>query len=65
MGTPSSEVTEPFCRVPSTYFYHHLGLFNLPTSVGFSTVFFYLYISCKIKKNNIKPILYYLFLNLE
>jgi hypothetical protein len=65
MGTPSSKVTEPFCRVPSTYFYHHLGFVNLSTCVGFSTVFLILIFFLQRRKNNIKPILYYIFSNLE
>ena len=37
-GPPYPEVTEAICRVPSTWFSLRLGLLDLSTSVGLSTV---------------------------
>ena len=37
-GPPSPEVTEAFCRVPSTWLAHRLSILNQLTSVGLSTV---------------------------
>ena len=37
LGTPSPEVTELICRVPSTLLHRHLSIFNPPTRVGFNT----------------------------
>ena len=40
VGTPSPEVTESFCRVPSILFSQRLSIFYLFTCGGFSTVFY-------------------------
>lgn len=37
LGTPSPEVTELICRVPSTLLNRHLSILNPPTRVGFNT----------------------------
>lgn len=38
-STPSPEVTELICRVPSNIFSHHLSIFYPFTSVRFNTIF--------------------------
>ena len=41
---PSPEVTELFCQIPSTIFFHRFSILDLPTGVGF-------YVFYPFKKN--------------
>ena len=38
VSPPYPEVTELFCRVPSTVFFHYLSIFNSSTCVSFNTL---------------------------
>jgi hypothetical protein len=55
-GTPSSEVTEHFCRVPSAYFFQ-APWFSQPVHLcRFEYGFYFAYIFLEKRKNNIQPI---------
>jgi len=48
IGTPSSEVTGPFCRVPSALFSHYLSIFYHPPESVLIRFLFRLFLAYKL-----------------